>query len=225
MWGIGFAVGVLQFRPKVATQRLLQHHCSQHHREGWVPGIGMRPRLWRNRLGAEDAQDGLQEMEASLKRTFEQLQQDSVPGTSQGASSSSWLFSDAALMTAYHASWMDPSSERELPRQRAAAAAVVTVQRQQQLVQQQQISCPARNDLQDPVMLHMSRADASSYRWVAAYKRAGHKQLPRRLREFGWRLLHAGVKVGARRMLSAGRQAGGGAVHLPSAAVSAGNTA
>jgi hypothetical protein len=149
-------------------------------------------------------------MEASLKRTFEQLQQGSANGGSQGASSSSQLFSDAALMAAYHASWMDPSSVRQLPRQRAAAAAaVVTVQRQQQLAQQQQIRCPVHNDLQDPITQHMGRADGSSCRWVAAYKRAGHKQLPRQLREFGWRLLHAGVKVGARRMLSAGRQAAG----------------
>lgn len=173
-----------------------------------MPGIGMRPRLWRNRLGAEAPQGGLQEMEASLKRTFEQMQQGSAPGNSQGAGSSSQMFSDAALMAAYHASWMDPSSPRQLPRQRAAAAAAaVTVQRQQQQAHQQLISSPAHNDLLDPVTQHMGRADGSSYKWVAAYKRAGHKQLPRQLREFGWRLLHAGVKVGARRMLSAGRQA------------------
>jgi hypothetical protein len=83
------------------------------------------------------------------------------------------------------------------------------LQRQQQQQQQQQISCPAQNDLQDPLTQHIGRADGSNYRWVAAYKRAGHRQLPRQLREFGWRLLHAGVKVGARRMLSAGRQAAG----------------
>jgi hypothetical protein len=50
-------------------------------------------------------------MEASLKRTFEQSQQGSVHGGSQGASSGSQIFSDAALMAAYHASWMAPSSE------------------------------------------------------------------------------------------------------------------
>ena len=167
----------------------------------------MRPRLWRNRLGAEAPQHGLQELEASLKRTFEQLQQSSGAANTQGAGSSSQQFSDAALMAAYHAPWMDPSRDRELPRQRAAAAAaVVTEQRQQQLQQQQQISSPALNDLQDPITQHVGRSDVGEYRWLAAYQRAGHKQLPRQLREFGWRLLHAGVKVGARRMLSAGRQ-------------------
>jgi hypothetical protein len=81
------------------------------------------------------------------------------------------------------------------------------MQRQHQQEQQQQISCPARNDLQDPITQHMGRANISSHRWIAAYKRAGHKQLPRQLRGFGWRLLHAGVKVGARRMITTGRQA------------------
>jgi hypothetical protein len=80
------------------------------------------------------------------------------------------------------------------------------MQRQQQQ-QRQQISSPAYNDLQDPLTQRTDLADASSYSWVAAYKRAGHKQLPRQLQEFGWRLLHAGVKVGARRMLTAGRRA------------------
>jgi hypothetical protein len=100
-----------------------------------------------------------------------------------------------------HAPWMDPSRERELPRQRAATAAAVVIMQRQQQQQQQQISSPAYNDLHDPLTQRTNLADASSYRWVAAYKRAGHKQ------EFGWRLLHAGVKVGARRMLTAGRRA------------------
>ena len=207
VWGLGFAVGVLQFRPKMATPRLLQHHCSLHCKEGWVPGIGMRPRLWRNCLGEEAPQAGLQEMETSLKRSFQQMQQSSATAGSNTPSNSQ-RFSDAALMAAYHAPWMDPPRDRQLPRQRAAAAAaVVTAHRQQQLQQQQQISSPVCNDLQDPITQHMGVADASQYNWVAAYRRAGHKQLPRQLREFGWRLLHAGVKVGARRMVSAGGQA------------------
>jgi hypothetical protein len=83
VWGLGIAVGVLQFKPKVATQRLLQHECAQHHREGWVPGVGMRPRLWRNPLGAEAIGDGLQAMEAALKRSFAEMQQGGAPGSTQ----------------------------------------------------------------------------------------------------------------------------------------------
>jgi hypothetical protein len=164
----------------------------------------MRPRLWRDRLGAEALQAGLQEMEAAQKRSFEEMQQ----GSTRGASSSSQRFSDAALMAAYHAPWMDPPTVRDLPRQRAAAvAAVVTMQRQQQLQQRLQISSPAHDDLLDPVTQHMGQVDVNSYSWVAAYRQAGHKRLPRQLRVLGWRLLHAGLKVGARPMLSAGRRA------------------
>jgi hypothetical protein len=121
--------------------------------------------------------------------------------------SNSQRFSDASLMAAYHAPWMDPSRGRELPRQRAAAAAAaLTLQRQQQLEQQQRVSSPAHDDLTDPITQSSVAVDSSSCSWVPAYRRASHKQLPKQLREFGWRMLHAGVKVGARRMLSAGRQ-------------------
>uniref|UniRef100_A0A383V7P3 Uncharacterized protein n=1 Tax=Tetradesmus obliquus TaxID=3088 RepID=A0A383V7P3_TETOB len=122
----------------------------------------MRPRLWRNRLGAEAPQDGLQEMEAAQKRSFQQMQQSSeAPGNRSSSSSDSQRFSDASMMAAYHASWMDPSRERELPRQRAAAAAaVVTAQRQQQEQQQQRISCPAHNDLLDPITQSMGAVNA-----------------------------------------------------------------
>ncbi len=205
VWGMGFDVGVLQFSPKVATQRLLQHHCSQHHREGWVPGVGKRPRLWRNQQGAEAVQEGLQEMEAAQKRSFQEMLDGSMQSSPSRRSSAAQQFSDAALLEAYHAPWMDPPRERELPRQRAAAAAaVITIQRQQQVQQQLQIRSPAWDDLLDPLTQHMGPVDTSSHKWVAAYQRVGHKQLPRSLRVFGWRLLHAGVKVGARRMLVSG---------------------
>jgi hypothetical protein len=205
VWGLGFDVGILQLTPKVATQRLLQHHCGQHHREGWVPGVGMRPRLWRNQQGAEALQEGLQQMEAALKRSFQEMLDGNMQSSTHRRSSAIQQFSDAALLEAYHAPWMDPPRERELPRQRAAAAAaVITIQRQQQLQQQLQLRRPAWDDLLDPITQHLGPVDTSSHKWVAAYKRTGHKQLPRSLRVLGWRLLHAGVKVGARRMVVSG---------------------
>lgn len=102
---------------------------------------------------------------------------------------------------------MDPSPARALPRQRAAdAAAVLTVQRMQQQQQQQLIMAPAVDDMVDPLTLQVGRVDTSSYEWVAAYRRVGDKHLPRSLREFGWRMLHAGIKVGARRLVTASNQ-------------------
>jgi hypothetical protein len=204
VWGMGFSTSILQFRVKTATQRLLQHHCAQHHRAGWVSGVGMRPRIWRDRAGVEDVQQGLAELEAAQKRSFEDMLQGGTQGSSRG--NGSQRFSDAVLLEAYHAPWMDPSPPRDLPRQRvAAAAAVITVQRQQQVLQQLQISSPAHDDLQDPLTQQLGPVDTSSFSWVSAYRRAGHRRLPRQLRVFGWRMLHAGVKVGARRMVAAGR--------------------
>jgi hypothetical protein len=203
VWGMGVGKGVLQFTVKHATQRLLQHQCSKKHPVGWVPGVGMRPRLWRDRQGAVATSGGLAELEAAQKRSF-----DAMLTTDAAAASSSSSqqrrdnrFSDAALLQAYHASWMDPSPARALPRQRAAdAAAVLTLQRQQQQQQQQRIRSPAVDDMVDPLTLQVGRTHTSGCDWVAAYRRAGDKQLPRSLREFGWRMLHAGVKVGARRL-------------------------
>jgi hypothetical protein len=144
-------------------------------------------------------------MEAALKRSFQEMLDGSMQSSPSRRSRASQQFSDAALLEAYHAPWMDPSRERELPRQRAAAAAaVITIQRQQQAQQQLQIRSPAWDDLLDPITQHMGPVDTSSHKWVAAYQRVGHKQLPRSLRVFGWRLLHAGVKVGARRMVISG---------------------
>jgi hypothetical protein len=97
---------------------------------------------------------------------------------------------------------MDPSPPRLLPRQRvAAAAAAVTVQRQQQ--QQQVVGAPVYNDLADPLTGQQQGGDTTGCGWREAYLRAGDKQVPRRLRVFGWQLLHAGLQVGARRMYAA----------------------
>jgi len=50
VWGFGRGLGRLQYTVKAATQRLLQVYCRAM--PGWVPGLGMRPRLWqRLRLG------------------------------------------------------------------------------------------------------------------------------------------------------------------------------
>jgi len=204
VWGFGGGIGVLQFTVRHATQRLLQLQCARQLYPGWEPGVGMRPRLWRDAQGREAPAAGLRQLEAGQKRSFEaMLAAGGVVGGSGGGSSSSAAdvsaFATPAQMAAYHASWMDASPPRLHPRQRvAAAAAAVTTQRQQQV--QQHAAGPAVDDTWDPVLgFHTGRAICGRP-WVAAYRRAAHKQLPRRLREFGWRLLHASTRVGARRM-------------------------
>jgi hypothetical protein len=146
-------------------------------------------------------------LEAGQKRRFDERLAASTTARSGGnghSNSSSTQFSDAALATAYHAPWMAPSQPRQLPKQRAAdRVSAVTAQRQQQQQQQQQPSEPARDDLTDPLTGHTEDVDTAEHTWVKAYKRAANKRLPHRLRELGWRVLHAGLEVGARRMFKA----------------------
>jgi hypothetical protein len=84
----------------------------------------------------------------------------------------------------------------------AAAAAVATAQRQQQEQQQGWAAEPAVNDLADPLTGEVQRVDASAHEWAACYRRVHHPRVPRRLRSFGWSLLHAGLRVGAARVFS-----------------------
>ena len=206
VWGLGPGVGVLQFLVRSATIRLLVVQCVRQRYPGWEPGVGMRPRLWRDLQGAEAPGLGLAQLEAGQKRSYDtMLAAGSTSGAASSTSRNSGSFSSQAQMAAYHAPWMGPSQPRQLPRQRAAdAAAVVTLQRQQQL--QQNVQGPAVNDSFDSCLGHAPTATqdgSAAFEWVSAYRRAANKRLPPRLREFGWRLLHGSVKVGARRMYEA----------------------
>ena len=195
VWGFGEAGGVLQYTVKAATQRLLQLKCSSL--PGWVPGCGMRPRLWRDQEGALAPATALQDQEARHKRKFAELLQQGFRASSRSR------FSQEAEAAAVHANWMDPSPPRLHPRQRAAAAAtaatsLVTAQRQQQLLLQ--VTAPAVDDTEDPLLRGVQEAGDGDTPWRAAYRHVSDKRLPRQLRVFGWRLLHAAIKVGGSRV-------------------------
>ena len=194
VWGFGEAGGVLRYTVKAATQRLLQLQCSSL--PGWVPGYGVRPRLWRDREGALAPATAVQDLEARHKRKFAELLQQGFRSSSQGR------FSQEAQAAAVHANWMDPSPPRLHPRQRAAAAAAatspITAQRQQQLLLQ--VTTPAVDDCVDPLFRGAQEAGDGDTAWRAAYRHVSDKRLPRQLRVFGWRLLHAAVRVGGSRV-------------------------
>ena len=183
-------MGLLQYSVRLATQRLVQWQCA--HLPGWVPGAGIIPRLWRTADGALQTQEGLTALEAGQKRTWQQMM--------SGASTSSRPdFTDAALQSAYEAPWMRPSQLRQHPLQRAAdAAAVLTTQRQQQLAAPA-VAGPAHNDLADP-LTGLQQQPEEEAPWKAAYGRLALRRLPKTLKVFGWRLLHNGLWVGARKM-------------------------
>ena len=67
VWGFGSQINVLQYTVKGAAARLVQWQCI--HMRGWVPGIGLIPRLWRDEAGQLNRQQGLQQLEVGQKRT------------------------------------------------------------------------------------------------------------------------------------------------------------
>jgi len=102
-------------------------------------------------------------------------------------------FSADAVAAGTHALWMDPSPPRLHPLQRSAAnqaaAGVVTAQRAaQQLLH---VEAPAIDDTEDS--LGRGTQTAVPADWMAAYRRASYKRLPRALRVLGWRLLRVGL--------------------------------
>ena len=71
VWGFGFFMGILQYEVRAATQRLLQCQCAGL--PGWVPGMGIIPRLWRTADGLLQPQQGLSALEAGQKRSWQQM--------------------------------------------------------------------------------------------------------------------------------------------------------
>ena len=191
LWGFGTTLGLLQYTVKAGTRRLLQFQCSQM--PGWVPGVGLRPRLQRLADG-QPSTSAVMVMEAGQKRTWQDMM--AAPGSSRPA-----RVPDAQLMELYEANWMRESPARLLPRQRvqqaAAVAAVVTLQRQSQ---QSPITEPAYNDLADPLTGSATHAGPVPMPFHAIWKQVWDKRLPRHLRIFGWRLWHAALPVGGRRI-------------------------
>jgi exonuclease III len=197
VWGFG-KMGLLQYTVKAATQRLVRANCRGE--KGWVPGWGMRPRLWRDEDGNLSPATGLEQLERTQKRTFAQMMQ-------QGFSSSSQRrFEEADVAAGVHANWMDPSPPRLHPRQRAAAAAAATdgqLTSQRQLQQLQTVDKPAVDDTVDPLVRGLTPASQDDLPWVTAYRSASDKRLPRTLRVFGYKLLHAALGVGSARIHAA----------------------
>jgi hypothetical protein len=142
----------------------------------------------------------LQRREAGRKRRFDELLQQGFAAASQRR----FTEEDAAAGT--HANWMDPSPPRLHPVQRAAAATAatagaVTSQRAQQHLLH--VNEPAVDDTEDPLTRGLEPPAEDDAAWVAAYRRASDKRLPRPLRVLGWQILHAAVYVGGERVFAA----------------------
>jgi hypothetical protein len=203
VWGFGPDMGLLQYAVRDATRRLVQFKCRSQ--PGWVPDKGVRPRLWRDSEGNLAPSTGLQQLEAKHKRSFTEMMQ---RGFSTGnSSSSSHRITTADQMAAYDVAWMHDSPARQHVMQRVAdrdataAGSQPTAWRQQQDLQH--VTTPAVDDTMDPLVRGLQPSTQDDPAWMAAYRRAADKRLPRPLRVFGWQLLHAAVMVGASRVYAA----------------------
>ena len=203
VWGFGPDLSLLQYAVRDATRRLVQFTCRSH--KGWVPNLGVRPRVWCDSEGNLAPDTGLQQLEAKHKRKFAELMQG---GFSTGSSSgSSRRITTADQMAAYDASWMHASPNRQHVRQRVAAREATAAGSPQTALRQQQemktVPSPVVDDTEDPLSRGLQPASEADAAWGAAYRRAADKRLPRPLRVLGWRLLHAAVRVGDSRVYAA----------------------
>jgi hypothetical protein len=203
VWGFGPDLPLLQYAVRDATRRLVQFNCRS--RKGWVPELGMRPRVWRDSEGNLAPDTGLQQLEAKHKRKFAEMLQGGFSTGSSGGSGR--RITTADQMAAYDASWMHPSPERPHVMQRVADRAATaagspeTALRQQQNLQH--VTAPAVDDTADPLSRGLPPASEADAAWGAAYRRAADKRLPRPLRVLGWQLLHAALMVGDNRVYAA----------------------
>src|SRR5512147_570156 len=190
-------MAILEYSVKAGTQRLLQDRCRSL--RGWVPGYGVRPRIWRQQDGSLSPATALQQREAGLKRRFDDMMQAGFAAGSQQR------FREEDVAAGVHANWMDPSPPRQHPMQRVAEAAgtrgPVTSQRAQQHLTY--VSEPAVDDTTDPLVRGLQPPGEEDLQWVAAYRRASDKRLPKPLRVLGWQVLHAAVPTGAERVHAA----------------------
>jgi exonuclease III len=199
-WRFAPNLKLLEFSVREATRRLVQFRCRSL--PGWVPGWGVRPRVWRDTAGHLAPDTGLQQLEAKHKRSFADMLQG---GFSNNSSSSGQRITTADQLAAYDAVWMHSSQERQHVMQRVAArdaagSQPTGVRLQQQL---QHVTEPAVDDTKDPLDRGLQPASQADAPWAIAYRRACDKRLPRQLRVFGWQLLHAAVNVGAGRVYAA----------------------
>jgi hypothetical protein len=77
----------------------------------------------------------------------------------------------------------------------------VTAQRAAQ--QLQYVEAPSVDDTADPLERGAQEPAPEDADWVAAYRRASFKRLPRPLRVIGWRLLHAALRIGGNMVYAA----------------------
>ena len=180
VWRVGTQC-LLDYTVKTGTSRIVQWQCRSS--PGWVPGIGVKPKLWGDQQGGQA--DAVQALAGRQKRRYEEAIEQG-PRRRVHAHSS-----DPGSL--YYASWFDPSPPRLHVRQRVnERQAGITQQRAAQEAAAAAVQAPLVDDRRDPVG---GAADIQPA-WVACWRRAHHKRLPNTHRVFAWTLLHDGLRCG-----------------------------
>jgi exonuclease III len=192
VWTLG-PTPLLGYTVRESTARLIEWQCRAA--PGWVPGQGVRPKLWGTGVGPAVV-GAVGDMAVRQKRRFAEAMEQ--PGGS-GARAPPLREEDLAPL--YQPSWFFPSPPRLHVRQRVAERdAQVTQQRAAQEARVAAILYPEGDDTGDP--LAQAELDRSSGApvWRSAWLRAHHKRLPRESRAFAWSLLHAALPCGGARL-------------------------
>lgn len=181
VWGLG-SVPLLEYTVKHGTSRIILSKAAKA--PGWVPGAGLRPKLW----GAGGTGPADPNTISSMARGQKRRYADSVAAPPPARRA----FDAEELAPLYHAVWFDPSPARLHVRQRVHdRAGVLTAQRAAQDAAYAAIAAPLVDDCVDPIGSIQGMAA-----WRGAWRRAQHKLLPRPSRLFAWRLLHGALPCG-----------------------------
>ena len=153
VWCLGSAT-LLTYEVKLATSRIIQWHCRKA--PGWVPGAGLRPKLWGEGGGSGPALvSAVTNIASRQKRRFEE-----ALAAAGGSGVGRPPVPAADLAPIYHASWFDPSPPRQHVRQRVEnRAAAVTQQRLVQQAAHAALLFPLIDDTCDPVGAPLSDED------------------------------------------------------------------
>ena len=190
LWGHA-GVPLTSFAVRAACERMLQLRASKAFGSSYAAGVAIAPPLWGPPgPGPPDAaevarlaQRQLSAYRVKLRLTRRNVQRRRVP--------------DSELMSIYHASWMEASSERQLPAARAAAQQAAAAAHAQLAAAAAAPDAAGSDDCADPLQLQALQRPA----WRAVWGRAGAKGLPRELRVFAWLLLHAALPCGAAKVV------------------------
>ncbi|MFM9032730.1 MAG: hypothetical protein ACKOQ4_00285 [Mycobacterium sp.] len=187
LWGFEGAA-ITHFVVRVACLRLLRLRAASAPGSQYAPRKALAPRLW-DTTSDNPNPSAVQAIAARQTQQFlAMLPRGAGRDVRPRVGATRTRAADVDLSDLYHAPWMDAAPPRELPaaraaqrRQEAAAAAAAGGSR-----------AAGDDDCADA----LAGGGEQRKPWIAVWRRAFAKSLPRALRCFAWLLLHAALPCG-----------------------------